>query len=90
MRSWATFPDAGEVATWMAEQGKAEKAAFSDDMLERFVRLEMSNEKLRNEVSELTWQLSRINRKLNPDEYKSVQDLLDENTRIMEVANVTS
>ena len=82
------FPDAGEVATWMAENGKTEKAAFSDDMLERFVRLEMSNGEMASEVSELKWQLGVVQRQLNPDENKSVKELREENARLMEVINV--
>ena len=84
------FPDAGEVATWMAENGKTEKAAFSDEMLERFVRLEISNGEMASEVSELKWQLGVVQRQLNPDGNKSVKELREENARVMEAANVPS
>ena len=77
------FPDAGEVAVWIAEHGKSDKAAFSDEMLERFVRLETNFWNLQNDIHD-------INRKINPDEYKSMQELREENKRLMEVANVTS
>ena len=77
------FPDAGEVAVWIAEHGKSDKAAFSDDMLERFVRLETNFWNLQTDIHD-------IKRTLNPDEYKSMQELREENKRLMEAANVTS
>ena len=84
------FPDAGEVAVWMAEHGMAEKAAFSDEMLERFVRLEVSAGEIVSEVTEMKWQLDTVRRKLNPDEFKSVQELRDDNARVMGAADVTA
>ena len=83
------FPDAGEVAVWAAEHGKAGKAAFSDEMLERFVRLEVSAGEIAREVTEMKWQLDTVRRELNPDEFKSVQELRDDNARVMGAANVT-
>ena len=76
------FPDSGEVATWMAEHGMDGKAAFDDDMLERFVKLETNFWALQSDVSAIT-------RKLNPDESKSVQELRDDNARVIGAANVT-
>ena len=84
------FPDAGEVAEWMMEHGKTEKAAFSDEMLERFVRLEISNGEMASEVSAMKWQLDRVRRQLNPDEFKSIKELREENARVMEAVNVPS
>ena len=77
------FPDAGEVAVWMAEHGKTEKAAFSDEMLERFVRLETNFWNLQNDIHD-------INRKLNPDEYKSMEELREETKLLKEALDVTS
>ena len=84
------WPDAGEVAAWMAEHGKAEKAAFSDEMLERFVKLEISNGALASSVSEMEYQLGQVRRQLNPEENKSMKELREENARVMEAANVPS
>ena len=91
------FPDAGEVAVWMAEHGKSNKAAFSDDMLERFVRLEEALptgmkerfDHLQTSVWELQGDVGDLKRKLNPDEFKSVQELRDDNARVLGAANVT-
>ena len=48
------FPDAGEVAVWMAEKTqKNEKAAFADDMVERFVRLETNCWNLPNDIHDI-------------------------------------
>ena len=83
------FPDAGEVATWLVEHGKSKKAAFSDEMLERFVRLELMTGEMSSAVSEMKWQLDTVRRAVNPDEFKSVQELRDDNARVMGAANVT-
>ena len=91
------FPDAGEVAVWLAERGKVGKAEFSDDMLERLVRLEaelptgMSERFTRLETNfwDLRSDVGDLQRQLNPDdELKSTKELRAENARLMEAANV--
>ena len=77
------LPDAGEVAVWMAEHGKTEKAAFSDEMLERFVRLETNFWNLQSDIHD-------IKRKLNPDEYKSMEELREETKLLKEALDVAS
>ena len=77
------FPDAGEVAVWIAEQRKSGKAAFSDDMLERFVRLETQFWETKNDI----WE---IKRQLNPDQYKSMNEVRRETKRLKEALDVAS
>ena len=77
------FPHSGEVATWAVEHGKATKAKFDDDMLERFVRLETRFWELQGEIDDMK-------RKNNPGGFKGMKELREETKRLKEVLDVAS